>query len=491
MQNLFQRERRFFGGHRGILAAAVTAATVAVSSVGLSGMASAHAGYGDLVEKLQPSVVNIHVLTEQVGQSRSLDIDWPEDSPIADTFKRFMQRESEPKRFKARGFGAGFIISEDGYIVTNAHVVQNSINIFVELLDGREFEAELVGLDPKTDIAVIRIDAGVPLPTVAFGDSDQVRVGESVLAIGNPLGLGFSVSEGIVSGRGRTLRGTYDDYIQTDAAINSGNSGGPLFNMDGDVIGVNTLYLGSGSPRSGGSSGIGFAMASEVVSNVVDQLIEHGATRRGWLGVTLQDFGPDEAEAMGLDSDTGTMIVAVIDGPASDAGIQEGDVITHVDGNEVADTRDLILIIADAGSGAEIDIGLVRQGDAMSFNVVLGSREEAEGQEILPASLSVKPKEGNILGLTLGELDSQQRTQMQLGDNDPGLLVLNVDESSDAELKGVRQGDLVLQINFAEIGSLDDVSDLVEDAQDAGRRTVLLLIENNGHRRYVALPIEN
>ena len=491
MQCFVQKERRVFGGRRGILAAAFTAASVAVSSIGFSGIASAHSGYGDLVAKLQPSVVNIHVLVEQIRGSRSLQFDWPEDSPIADTFKKFMQRESEPERFKTSGFGAGFIISEDGYIVTNAHVVQNSLSILVELLDGREFEAELIGLDPKTDIAVIRIDAGEPLPAVTFGDSDKVRVGESVLAIGNPLGLGFSVSEGIVSGRGRTLRGTYDDYIQTDAAINSGNSGGPLFNMEGEVIGVNTLYLGSNNARSGGSSGIGFSMSSAVVSNVVGQLMQYGSTRRGWLGVSLQDIGPDEAEAIGLANDRGTMIVNVLDGPAGDAGLQEGDVITHIDGHEVADTRDLILIIADAGSGAEIAVDLVRGSDALSFKVVLGSREEAEGQQILPASLTVEPKKGNILGLTLGELDDRERERMQLDDNDPGLLVLNVDESSDADLKGIQQGDLVLEINFAEIDSLDDVSDLVGEAQEAGRRTVLLRIENNGNRRYVALPIEN
>ena len=491
MHSLIHRGRGVCGGHRGILAAAITAVSVAVTPIGLSGIASAHSGYGDLVEKLQPSVVSIHVVTEQARGSQSLRLDFPKDSPIADTFNRFMQRESEPQRYRARGFGAGFIISEEGHIVTNAHVVENSMSIVVELFDGRTFDAELVGLDPKTDIAVVKIEAGEPLPAVTFADSDQVRVGESVLAIGNPLGLGFSVSEGIVSGRGRTLRGTYDDYIQTDAAINSGNSGGPLFNMDGEVIGVNTLYFGSSNPRSGGSTGIGFSMSSAVVSNVVDQLMQYGSTRRGWLGVSLQDFGQDEAEAIGLADAKGAMIVSVLDGPAGNAGIQEGDIITHIDGQEVADTRDLILIIADAGSGAEITVDLLRAGDALSFDVVLGSREEAEGQKIVPASLTVNPKEENILGLTLGELDGLKREELQLDDDEPGLLVLNVDEASDAELKGIRQGDLVLEINYVDVRSLDDVSELVDDAQEAGRRTVLLQVESEGNRRYLALPVVN
>src|SRR6056300_1474390 len=288
----------------------------------------APATFADLVEQVGGAVVNITTTTKMATPIGPQGI-VPEGSPFEDLFRGPNNRQRGPR--SASALGAGFVISEDGYVVTNNHVIAGADEIEVEFINGDIFPAKIVGSDANIDIAVLKIDADNPFDYVAFGNSDVARVGDWVMAMGNPLGQGFSVSAGIISARNRELSGPYDDYIQTDAAINRGNSGGPLFNMDGEVIGVNTAII---SP-SGGSIGLGFSMASNVVSRVVDQLQEFGETRRGWLGVRIQDVTSDMAEALGLESTVGAMVTDVPDGPALDAGMEAGDIILTFDGRDV------------------------------------------------------------------------------------------------------------------------------------------------------------
>lgn len=295
--------------------------------------------FADLAERVSPAVVNITTSTNVATPGGPQPM-VPEGSPLEDFFRDFMDRQEQdgrpaPRQRRSNALGSGFVISEDGYIVTNNHVIEQADEILIEFFSGEELAAEVVGTDPNTDIALLKVESDTPLPFVTFGDSDAARVGDWVMAVGNPLGQGFSVSAGIVSARNRALSGTYDDYIQTDAAINRGNSGGPLFNMDGEVIGVNTAIL---SPN-GGSIGIGFSMAAGVVTNVVDQLKEFGETRRGWLGVRIQDVTDDVAEALGLEQAAGALVTDVPDGPSLDAGMEAGDVILTFDGRDVEEDR--------------------------------------------------------------------------------------------------------------------------------------------------------
>jgi serine protease Do len=306
------------------------------------------------------------------------------------------------------------------------------------------------------------------------------------MAMGNPLGQGFSVSAGIVSARGRELSGTYDDFIQTDAAINRGNSGGPLFNMDGQVIGVNTSIL---SPN-GGSIGIGFSMSSNVVSKVVDQLREFGTTRRGWLGVRIQDVTPDVAEAMGLADASGALVTDVPDGPAKDAGMLAGDVITRFDGQPVADVNDLTRRVADAPVGEAVPVIILRDGRTETLAVTLGRREEAEAA--VPASSPVpeEPREMGQLGLTLAPLDDDMRARLGLDADERGLMVMAVDPASEAFTKGLREGDLITEAGQQRVERLQDLEDRITEARDAGRQSILLLIRRGGDPRFVALSIE-
>ncbi len=314
-------------------------------------IAAAHArgapeSFADLAEKFSPAVVNITTKTTVAAPAlRGPGPIVPEGSPFEDFFDDFMDRGHRGgKPRKSQALGSGFVISEDGYIVTNNHVIAEADEIKVEFFSGKMLDAKIIGRDPKVDIAVLKVESDEPLPFVTFGDSDVMRVGDWVLAMGNPLGQGFSVSAGVISARNRALSGTYDDYLQTDAAINRGNSGGPLFNMDGQVIGVNTAIL---SPN-GGSIGIGFSMASNVVVRVVDQLKEFGETRRGWLGVRIQDVDEDIAESLGLEDTKGALVAGVPEGPAADAGIQTNDLIISFDGSEVKDTRSLVRLVGNA-----------------------------------------------------------------------------------------------------------------------------------------------
>ncbi len=471
---------------RGRAASAFTAALF--SAAVIAAPVASHDGYGDIVEEVISAVVRITVEAEQSTNQSSGNV--PQE--FEEFFERYMRPPDNGQPRMGRSIGSGFFIGDEGHIVTNAHVVEpvidNEGSIEVEMSDSQTFEAELVGADPKTDIAVLKIDAGdQALPSLSFGDSETMRVGDFVLAIGSPLGLDYTVTSGIVSARNRTLSGGYDEFIQTDAAINSGNSGGPLLNLDGEVIGVNTLYL---SNRQGGSSsGLNFAMASSVVKDVVDQLVEYGTTRRGWLGIAMQSMTPDIAEALGLESAEGVLVTDLLEGPASDAGIELGDVITEFDGNAISDSRDLLRQVAAAGDGTEVRVEAIRKGERVDFSLVLGSREAVEGQEIRPASRVVPPKEGNALGLELGELDAQKRQSLNLDDDAIGLVILGVDGGSSAADKGLRRDDIILEVNYAPLETIDQLSKAISEAEMSGRKSVLLLIERGEQRWYVGLPI--
>ena len=445
-----------------------------------------------LAEKISPSVVNITTSTTVEGRTGPRGI-VPEGSPFEDFFKEFRDRNNggeAPAPRKSSALGSGFVISEDGFVVTNNHVIEGADEITIEFFTGLELKAEVIGTDPNTDIALLKVEAPSALPFVSFGDSNAARVGDWVLAMGNPLGQGFSVSAGIVSARNRALSGTYDDYIQTDAAINRGNSGGPLFNMDGEVIGVNTAIL---SPN-GGSIGIGFSMASNVVTRVVNQLKEFGETRRGWLGVRIQDVTQDVADAMGLAKASGALITDVPEGPAKDAGLKTGDVILSFAGVEVEDTRGLVRQVGNSTVGASVRVTVLREGKSQTLKVKLGRREDAEGagasaSEPEDEAEPEAPASKSVLGLTITPLTDDLRTELGADDSVEGLAVTEVDEMSEAFEKGLRVGDIITEAGQQPILSITDLEDRITEAKDGGRKSLLLLVRRAGDPRFVALGL--
>jgi serine protease Do len=447
--------------------------------------------FADLAEQVSPSVVNI-TTTSVVAASTDATPMVPPGSPFEDFFKDFMGPNgqgggNEPQRSEA--LGSGFVVSKDGYIVTNNHVIDGADDIEVEMFSGKHLKAKLVGTDLKTDIALLKVESPEPLPFVAFGDSSAMRVGDWVMAMGNPLGQGFSVSSGIISARGRELNGAYDDFLQTDAAINKGNSGGPLFNMDGQVIGVNTAIL---SP-SGGSIGIGFSMSSNVVSHVVDQLKQYGETRRGWLGVRIQDVTPDVAEAMSLADAKGALITDVPDGPAKQGGLQAGDVILSFNGSEIKDVRSLTRTVADSPIGEEVPVVVSRAGAEKTLQIKLGRRETDEADKPVPAaqkSTPAEPQKTEVLGLTLVPVDAKVIADLGLDKSATGLAVTHVEGSSEAADKGVSPGDVIVEAGQQKVMQPSDLQDRVTEAKDAGRKSILLLIRRQGDPRFVALSVE-
>ena len=449
--------------------------------------------FADLAEDISPSVVNITTTTVIAGRADQAPRGIvPKGSPFEDFFKEFEDRRrggGNGGSSRSSALGSGFVISADGFIVTNNHVIEGADEIEIEFFSGETLAAKVIGTDKNTDIAVLKVKSDSPLPFVNFGDSDTARVGDWVVAMGNPLGQGFSVSAGIVSARNRALAGIYDDYIQTDAAINRGNSGGPLFNLDGEVVGVNTAIL---SPN-GGSIGIGFSMASNVVSRVVDQLTKFGEIRRGWLGVRIQDVDADIAESIeGLDRAAGAVVTGVPDGPANDAGMLQGDVIVIFDGYEVEDVRDLVQTVGNTEVGKAVDVIVVRDGKRETLSVTLGLRDDATLARSDDAPISKDtPKEFESLGITLSNITDEIREGLELLDDTAGVVVVDVLETSEAFKKGVKSGDVITEAGQEKIASLSDFEAQVEATIEGGRKTMLLLVRRAGDPRFLALTVQD
>ncbi|WP_083480627.1 Do family serine endopeptidase [Jannaschia seosinensis] len=444
--------------------------------------------FADLVDQVDDSVVNITTNTTVTAAQRGPN----SGNPLEDFFEEFRNRNRGPEGMPAppsrRGsaLGSGFVISQDGYVVTNNHVIENADEILIEFFSGEELPAEVIGTDPNTDIALLKVESDDPLPFVDFGDSGAIRTGDWVMAMGNPLGQGFSVSAGIVSSTGRELAGAYDDYIQTDAAINRGNSGGPLFNMDGEVVGVNTAIL---SP-TGGSIGIGFAMSSDVVTNVVAQLQEYGETRRGWLGVRIQDVDEELAEALGLDKARGALVTDVPEGPASEAGIEARDVILSFDGIEIDDTRELVRTVGNTAVDEAVTVTVFRDGAEEEVMVTLGRREEAERTFPASADGPAEPEQSTFLGVTVSTLTDELREQLGLSDDAEGLVVSDIDPDSAAYDKGLRAGDVIEEAGQVRVNSISELEERIEEAREAGQQSFLLLIRRGTEARFVALPLD-
>lgn len=454
--------------------------------------------FADLAERLLPSVVNIST-SQTIAQREMPEIpNFPEGSPFEDFFRDFFEdREGQggiPAPRRATSLGSGFIIAESGYVVTNNHVIDRADEITVILSDDTNLPAEVVGVDERTDLAVLKVESDRPLPAVEWGDSDAMRVGDWVVAIGNPFGLGGTVTAGIISARSRDINaGPYDDFIQTDASINRGNSGGPMFNMDGEVIGVNTAIF---SP-SGGSVGIGFAIPSTMARNVVAQLQEFGRTRRGWLGVRIQTVTPEIAEGLGLEVARGALVASVTpEGPAAAAGIEPGDVIVEFDGRDVEEMRELPRFVAETEVGREVSVEVWRSGEIETVTVALGELEAAEEQGLLasgeddgdgPASARTLDE----LGLTLAPMSDELRERYGITDDVEGVVITEVAGGSPAEEKELLPGEVILEVGQEPVATPDDVVDRIADAREAGRRSVLLLVEKDGDLRFVALSIED
>ena len=440
----------------------------------------APATFADLVEQVGGAVVNITTTTKMATSIGPQGI-VPEGSPFEDLFRGPNNGQRGPR--SASALGAGFVISEDGYVVTNNHVIEGADEIEVEFINGDVFPAKIIGTDANIDIALLKIDADTPFEYVGFGNSDVARVGDWVMAMGNPLGQGFSVSAGIISARNRELSGPYDDYIQTDAAINRGNSGGPLFNMDGDVIGVNTAII---SP-SGGSIGLGFSMASNTVEPVVKQLKEYGEVRRGWLGVNIGSVNEEMAKALGLDDPEGAIIRDVFDGPAKDAGLKTMDVIVMFDGKEVADSGALVRIVGATPVGKSVKTIVLRDGKRMSIEVVLGQRPDPNA--LAQNNSAEQPEQQGLLGMQLSEITPDMRTDMNLADDVTGVLVLSVEADSLAAASGLSAGDVITDAAQNPIAEIDDLIAQVDGATDAGRESLLLLVRRDREPRFVVLKL--
>ena len=438
--------------------------------------------FADLAEMLSPAVVNISTSTV-IKDDNGLSLPrFPEGSPFEDFFKEF---EDKGQSRRAQSLGSGFIIDASGIVVTNNHVIENADKISVILANDEVFEAELVGRDQKTDIAVLKIDPGdSTLIAVPFGDSDKLRVGDWVMAIGNPFGLGGTVTAGIVSARGRDIgSGPYDDFIQTDASINRGNSGGPLFNLEGEVIGINTAIFS----QTGGSVGIGFAISANLATQVVQQLQDFGRTRRGWLGVLIQEVTDDIAESLGLENANGALVASVSEGgPADNAGLQAGDVILKFDGQKVEKSRDLPRIVAETAVEKTVEVELVRNGKLITKKLTLGELEQAENGGLLSSKAQPgSPETLDDIGLAVAPLDETLAEQYALEADDNVVVVVKVAENGPAGERGIRSGDIIRRINQTAVTSVKQLSDKIREAKQNGRRGVLMLVESDGQTRFV------
>ncbi len=461
------------------------------------------AGYADLIEEIMPSVVTV-----------TTEIDRTSDPAVADdprSFRDFGERgmtEEDMRRYMERffgvpgqpnmpgphgqgpvaGSGSGFIIGEDGLIVTNNHVIQSADKVTVALNDGRTFDAEVVGADPDTDLALLRISTDEKLPVAKFADAESVRVGDAVIAIGNPFGLGGTVTAGIVSAKAREIgAGRYDDFLQIDAPINRGNSGGPTFNLQGEVIGVNTAIH---SP-SGGNVGIGFAIPADLTQKIVADLEDDGMVERGWLGVHIQALDKDLADGLGLEDDKGALVARVTeDSPAASFGIEQGDVILSFAGKPVESVRDLTRAVADTNPGSKADVRVFRDGAEKVLAVEIAQMPSDQQMANVNSSNDADDPTTPKLGLALATLDDEARAAMDLPVDIEGAVVTRVLPGSPAAEKGVREGDVIIEADHQAVADPKTVADAVRTATERGDKAILLLIKRGDQDRFVAVRID-
>ncbi len=460
-----------------------------------------------LAEQLSPAVVNISTSRHVPGGPGVPFPEVPEGSPLQEFFdENNPNNDLGPEQMQeARSLGSGFIIGADGIIVTNNHVIEGAEEIEVYLTDGTRLPATIVGADDKTDLAVLKVDAGHDLPFVEFGDSDTAVVGDWVMAIGNPFGLGGSVTLGIVSARNRDIQsGPYDQFIQTDAAINQGNSGGPLFDMNGKVIGINTAIIA----RGGNSLGIGFAVPGNLAKPVIDQLAEFGETRRGWLGVGIQEVSEDIRDSLGLTSTAGALVIDVTKGGPSDKVIVTGDIILAFDNKPIAKMRDLPRVVAETAVGKAVPVKVLRDGKELDLDITLGRLEV--GEQIIASRGQATPEEApatpapdtpdepdpapaglsDLVGFDVAPLDEDKRAQFGIPPEAEGIIVTDVKGGSDADLKGFIPGLIVTEVNQRQIGTVDELNELVDQAKEAGRPAILFKVQDpTGASRFIAIRL--
>ncbi len=438
--------------------------------------------FADLAEKLMPSVVNISTTTTVTTQSNPFPFQFPPGSPFEDMFKEF----GAPQERKSAALGSGFIIDEKGIVITNNHVIQDAEDIIVRVNGDKEFKAQVIGADPLSDIAVLKLDSNEKFIPVKFGNSDEARIGDWVIAIGNPFGFGGTVTSGIISARNRSLGLTrYEDYIQTDASINSGNSGGPLFDLNGDVIGINTAILG----RSG-SIGIGFAIPSNSAKIVIDQLVKFGETKRGWLGVRIQDVTKEIADVENLDEPRGALVASVAENsPSQKAGVKAGDIILEFNGEKIKEMKELPTIVARTEVGKNVKVKIWRNKKEIVKTIKLGRLETSEDFKVAEKKTSSKETLIDELKINVRLINKEDIKSRNLPNQTSGLIITKIE--NDSPLKGsIELNSIILEAQKKKIRSIEDLSEAVNNVLKSDQKTILLVIYNSqNQRRYIGIKL--
>ncbi|SNS29745.1 MULTISPECIES: DegQ family serine endoprotease [unclassified Azospirillum] len=459
--------------------------------------------FAPLAEKSLPAVVNIStsqtIQAKPGGRSPIPMPEFPPGSPFEEFFKDFYERQqqNQGKPRRAQSLGSGFIIDASGYIVTNNHVIEGAdeITVVFQDADHTELKAKLIGTDKETDLALLKVESKQKLTALKWGNSDELKVGDWVVAIGNPFGLGGTVTAGIISARARDIgAGRFDDFLQTDAAINQGNSGGPLVNVQGEIVGINTAIFS----RTGDSVGIGFAIPANMARTVIEELRKGGKVRRGWLGVQIQSVTPAIAESMGLPNDKGALVGTVSDGsPAAAAGLKPGDVILSFDGKDVANNRALPRMVAETPVGKKVTVAISRKGVKQNVTVTLAELpasvvdpEAAEEEEQAKPDAKAQQTQVEALGLTLSPVTPALRRQYELAEDAKGVVITKVAPGSASQARQLRPGDLVLEVSQQAVATPADVQAKVDAARKAGQKAVLLLLDRKGEQQFLALPLE-